>query len=340
MRTISLAVALVACTCGLSGYSSRVESANKATGRLVEAISGTPLPHDAPGKAISALAESGPIVPCNGCEGQQFFDAPTSGLWSNPEDPGTTLDIVMQNGLLIGTWYGRNSDGAPQWYRFRGLLQRPEDAPHLLRLTVPLERYEGGACLGCTYRKPRKFLDAGQIELEFDQRNHGTYAIGGGARTHIVPQVFGVPVSREFSSVMHYDMPDLAGPWLVTFRVEDPMWPEEYGGRAGTFTAEFQAKVVVNDSHDQPARVQWLFSARASDTGEVFYPARVVCERLGSPPATAPSCSFDIAVSWATFPEMENMSFPLPYANIGAGRIVSKDPVSGIRLEAFRLDYD
>lgn len=333
-------IALFALAFALTAHIFDVKAASHIATHQFDSPISDQFSHTLRDKTAAAQPESGPVVPCDGCEGQQLFEAPSSGPWSNPEAPGTTLNIVMQNGLLIGTYFGRNSDGTPQWYLFHGMLQRPEDAPHLLRLTASLERYESGACLGCTYRPPRKFLDAGQIVLEFDQRNHGTYAIGSGARNHIVPQVFGVPVSKEFSSVMHYELPDLTGAWLLTFRVHDSGWLEELGVRAGSFTGKFEAKVTNHDGRGEPYSVQWLFSALANNTGDAFYPARVVCERLGSPPAAAPSCSFDIAVSWSTFPELQNMSFPLPYANIGAGRIVSKDPVSGIRLEAFRLDYD
>lgn len=41
------------------------------------------------------------------------------------------------------------------------------------------------------------------------------------------------------------------------------------------------------------------------------------------------------------FPEFQNgVHFPLPNANIGDGRIVSRDPQTGIRLEAFRIGHD
>ena len=345
MRAPNLLFALTALAFA-SALPAVTRAAGITTAQSVDAVTGaradarTQVVRGSHALAAVAQAESGPVVPCDDCAGQQLFDAPSSGLWSNPDAPGTKLDIVMQDGLLIGTWYGHNADGSPQWYQFRGKLQRPAQAPHLLRLAAPLERYESGACLGCTYRHPRKFLDAGQIVLEFDQRNHGTYAIGDGARTHIVPQVFGVPVAKEFSNIMHYDLPDLAGPWLLTFRVQDHFWPDYTGGREGTFTGSFDPKTVVNDSGGHPVFVQWQFSTLDSYTGDAYYVARVACGWEEPASDAALKCSFDIATLWDRFPEFQNKRFPLPYANIGAGRIVSQDPETGIRLEAFRLDYD
>ena len=62
----------------------------------------------------------------------------------------------------------------------------------------------------------------------------------------------------------------------------------------------------------------------------------------GSPPNRIPvECGLSLHFSSGMFPEFQNgVHFPLPYANITGGRIVSEDPHTGIRLEAFRIGYD
>lgn len=282
----------------------------------------------------------GPDVPCTGvdCEQIPLFDTPASGFWGNPEEVGIALHLFVQNGVMFGTYYGYTETGAPVWYLFTAHFEHPPGRPGLLRANATLEEYGNGSCIGCPYSPPVQVALPGTIELSFDQRNHGTYRIDGGEAIHILPLEANAPVAGEFADEMNYALPDPAGAWVLTFKAEaSERYPFE---RRGSVSGVFGPKAAAGNG--QSTGLAWYFAV-----GSSVGPASDIslyCEAVsGSPPAPIPpKCALWVNVEWGMFPEFATgiVQFPLPYANIGGGRIVSREPYTGIRLEAFRIGYD
>ena len=88
--------------------------------------------------------------------------------------------------------------------------------------------------------------------------------------------------------------------------------------------------------------LRWEFTASSAGSAPVL--ADLTCSNAGggSPPALIPvECALTIHESPDQYHRLaDGVRFALPYANITGGRIVSKDPQTGIRLEAFRIGYD
>ncbi len=297
------------------------------------------------GIATPAISHArGPEVPCTGiiCEQTPVFDTPASGFWGNPEEVGIAIHLFVQNGVLFGTWYGYTDTGAPVWYVFTARLERPANKPGLLRANATLEEYGNGSCIGCPYAPPVQVGLPGTIELTFDQRNHATYRIDGGAAIHILPLEANAPVVGEFADEMNYALPDPAGAWVLTFKAEaSERYPfERLGSVSGVFGARVVGSPRVGDG--LPSSLAWPFAV-GSSAGPAS-DISLYCEATsGSPPSPIPPrCALWVNTEWGMFPEFATgiVQFPLPYANIGGGRIVSREPYTGIRLEAFRIGYD
>ncbi|WP_419482890.1 hypothetical protein [Dokdonella sp.] len=289
------------------------------------------------------LFARGPDVPCTGidCEQVALFDMPASGFWGNPQEVGIGIHMYVQNEVMFGMYYGYAPTGAPVWYLFTARLQRADDSPGLLRAEATLEEYRNGSCIGCAPAAPEQAGLPGHISLVFDQRNHGIYRIDGGEAIHIVPLHANSAVAGEFRDTMRYALPDPEGAWVLTFKAESGAgaWFERVGSISGVFGSR---EVRDAQGGHEPHAIDWTFASVSS--GEVFPIGRLFCTTYGegSPPSTIDlECGLELEYPSGMFPEFDGgVRFPLPYANIGDGRIVSKDPVSGIRLEAFRIGYD
>ena len=287
----------------------------------------------------------GPEVPCTGvdCAQTPLFDMPASGFWGNPEENGIAIHLFMQNEVMFGMYYGYTDTGAPIWYLFTDRFERPQDAPGVMRTVATLEQYANGSCIGCPYGLPEQVDLPGTIELSFDQRNHGTYRIDGGEAIHIVPLEANSPVADEYAEEMRYALPDPQGAWVLTFKAEaGEGWEfERIGSLSGVFGAKEVGPPAFGDG--RPSRMSWPFTV-GSPSSESYSGVTLLCEAtVGSPPAPVPvECALWVHFLSPMFPEFGsgNVVFPLPYANITGGRIVSEDPHTGIRLEAFRIGYD
>jgi len=160
---------------------------------------GTVSPVSWPIQAITALllgvigtvfAQSGPQIPCVGCESRQHRIT------------------------------GYDEQGQPTWLIFSGPLAEGETPEVMWTVDADLVRYEGGNCANCPYRPPAGNEIVGNIQLEFYQMNHASVRINGGERQFVVPVTFGgIPRIRIGESP--YTVPDLHGQWLFVFKRAD-----------------------------------------------------------------------------------------------------------------------
>ena len=197
--------------------------------------------------------------------------------------------------------------------------------------------YGNGSCIGCAYTPVKQIALPGTITLSFDQRHHGTYRIDGGEPIHIVPLMANSVFVDEVVEQTRYRLPDSEGAWVLTFKAEaGEGWEFE---RIASLSGVFGAKEVW--SGNEPRAINWIFSVTPKDPDPA---AHIQCTTYGEgspPPAIPLECKLHFRYPLGMFPEFrDGVEFPLPYANIGDGRIVSEDPVTGIRLEAFRIGHD
>ncbi len=168
-----------------------------------------------------ALAQEGPTVPCVDCEILDMSPYPESGLWYNPQQSGSGLNLEVQGGRLAGYYYGYDQDGDPEWRLFSGELL-PSELPGVQwELSATLLRFSGGNCVGCDHVAP-EYTETDSVKLEFSQRNALSIAIGEHAPQNFVPLTFGTRVKTFFPDYTEYRMPDFDEPaqFLVYTRVD------------------------------------------------------------------------------------------------------------------------
>jgi hypothetical protein len=289
----------------------------------------------------SAFAQTNPGYPCQGCAGARpLFDMPSSALWYVVQRPGTGLSITVQDGFLVGVYYGFTGAGKPLWYLFTGFLERTDDAPNRLTLAAPLQRVENGPCLGCAWHPPDYLNSPGNAVLQFDQANHGTLSLNGGEPLDVLPFIAGVGYAQLFPSYTEYAFPDLEGTWVAVQEIPSSDGGHRYASHIGTLHANPYTMV------DQRALWTLVESQGPLDHYTIL---DMDCRfSFGIPgqvdehhSTQVPDCWLsDVVSAPDSGPEGRRIYFSIPYANIGASRISSIDPETGVRLILYRLEYD
>ncbi len=283
------------------------------------------------------LAQGGPGYPCQGCvEDRPLFTMPSSALWYALERPGTGLSITVQDGFLVGMYYGFTPTGSPLWYLFTGPLEQPEDAPSKMRVRANLQRVENGPCLGCGYQAPDFLPSPGEATLEFDQANHATFAIDDSEPLTMLPFIAGVGYARLLPSYTDYNFPDLNGTWVAVQEVPQADGNWRYDSHIGELRSSSKLDRYAN----------WNLLESWTPLDQYVILGLYCAFNRGIPGVDDPH-SHDVPDCWLSDivdlpdrPLGERLYFPVPYANIGASRISAVHPQTGVRLTMYRLEYD
>ncbi|MCK7595542.1 hypothetical protein [Pseudomarimonas salicorniae] len=103
---------------------------------------------------------------------------PESGVWWNPNEPGTGIFIEIQDNFLVAAAYTYDSAGNAQWYTATGFMSGNA------RFDGVLDAFTNGNCPGCPYRPNREFLGAGgPITIIFDPNDTTRASLRWGGRT-------------------------------------------------------------------------------------------------------------------------------------------------------------
>lgn len=87
---------------------------------------------------------------------------PESGWWWNPQEPGSGVQIEIQDNFLALSAYAYTTSGPATWFTAQGLMTGNS------RFSGQLDAFSGGQCIGCAYRAPSPSLGAGgPIAIEF-----------------------------------------------------------------------------------------------------------------------------------------------------------------------------
>lgn len=133
---------------------------------------------------------------CDSCPQFTTPPYPHSGLWSNPFESGTGLNVDVQDGVIVANYYAYDEDGSPIWYQFSGELEQSEDPNIYWALTVDLYAFSGGQTLGGEHVHP-DYETVGTITVEFLRRNLLRFQVDDGPSRTMMPLMFGA-VSEQF----------------------------------------------------------------------------------------------------------------------------------------------
>ena len=124
---------------------------------------------------------------------------PESGVWWNPNEPGTGILIEIQDNFLFAAAYTYDNAGRPIWYTAGGFLDGNA------RFTGVLDAFSGGNCPGCPYRPNREDLGAGgPISIVFNGNDPTRATLTWGGRS--------MPIERfQFYLKRPEDEQDLPG---------------------------------------------------------------------------------------------------------------------------------
>jgi len=277
-------------------------------------------------------AQSGPQIPCVGCESRQHRITPTEGMWYNPEQSGTGFMIDVRNQHIGGTWYGYDEQGQPTWLIFSGPLAESETPEVMWTVDADLVRYEGGNCANCPYRPPSGNEIVGNIQLEFYQMNHASVRINGGERQFVVPVTFGgIPRIRIGESP--YTVPDVHGQWLFVFKRADDglgLGLENGVWNYGNIVVDVTHLSETNIMPDRPyvASIEFMYHP-----ADILVLSEFTCYRANE--TTPPYCE----MRWPAFdqtPEHPGDTYRISLGNMGEDRIFGESP-EGHYFIAYKL---
>ncbi len=163
---------------------------------------------------------SGPVYPCPNCDQRRFRPEPVQGMWYNPQQSGTGITFTIRNHHLVGTWYGYDAEGNPEWLLFSAAMQAGATPEVLWTVDAELQHYRGGSCPSCDYQPPQPAETVGQIHLEFDQLAHASFTVTLDGEEKPLQNIIPTPFGGT-----HYEfigggvgMPDMQGLWWVLHR--------------------------------------------------------------------------------------------------------------------------
>ncbi len=123
---------------------------------------------------------------------------PRSGWWWNPEEPGTGLNLDIQQGsidpdgggLVFVSYYTYDATGLPRWYTWAGYWQpadwalwQSQGLIGTLESTGPVQETRNGRCIGCNQHPP-DYVDSGlgMARMRFTGTDRLQLELGGELR--------------------------------------------------------------------------------------------------------------------------------------------------------------
>lgn len=144
---------------------------------------------------------------------------PKTGVWFNPENPGTGFFIEIQNGILAGSYFGYADTGKPVWLQFSGPLDRVIAPTVKWQLNTELVTFSNGECiLECktdhsTSDNNLTSTIVGTVAIRFTSRNTARLVINDDDPINITTFTFGVENFGNTPEQPAMIMPDLSGQW-------------------------------------------------------------------------------------------------------------------------------
>lgn len=171
--------------------------------------------------ANQSLAQTGPNVLCNNCEGLKSKTIPLGGSWYNPEQNGSGFLFDFQDDILVGYYFGYDEEGEPTWFIFSGKLQESNDVNYIWFLDTYADVFQGGNAINQDYVSPTVDDSSLNIRLEFSSLKYARFSFDGGEYQNITPIIFGSGGEVAFEETEHF-FPDINGLWTFVFKRNYP----------------------------------------------------------------------------------------------------------------------
>jgi len=268
------------------------------------------------------------------------YPLPESGAWFDPAEPGTGLFLELQNGTLVGTYFGFDGNGNDAWLLFTGPLvagkttANNDDPEVVWDVEANLDRFTNGRCIvDCTGGQSDNTKESsntvGTIRLEFLGRSLARFSVDGGPMQEIVPLLFGVPGFNETPETSKLFSPVLTGRWIFVltsgvFRDDAADMQQTYPGYVFDIGAR---KVSTKNGHQI---VEYVLTT--IDSSDSILSTQMTCNGGG--------CSVNLrglGLGVDAFIKLKNIS-DSRLMSVPVNPLVS--PPDPIRLDAFRLGYD
>ncbi len=173
-----------------------------------------------------------------------FAYTPETGIYWNPEEPGTGLLIEVQDNFVFLFGFLFEPDGSPTFVTAQGFL---EDSALRFASTddasdgSSLNTFQGGQCLGCDFTgQPQIFAGSeGPVTIEWDPQDETRATVTWGGRTTSIERFqfyLARPTDQEPVSITK-----MLGEWSTT--IDFSQNPQNMGGR-------FDGDVLVIDQKD------------------------------------------------------------------------------------------
>ena len=119
---------------------------------------------------------------------------PESGVWWNPAEPGTGLQIEIQDNFMALSGYVFNNDGTPVWVTSQGLLQAGGTrfvSSDNRNDGSWLNSFTGGQCIGCPYGGPptAQLGSKGPLVVTFDPNDPTLAVLNWGGRNILIERL-------------------------------------------------------------------------------------------------------------------------------------------------------
>lgn len=270
-----------------------------------------------------AASQEGPLIPCVGCNQLVHAPYPETGSWYNPDQSGSGINIEIQNGVLVGYYYGYDADGRSEWWLFHGTLTASEQEGVQWELQTELLHFEDGNCAGCDYQSPTESLAGIPIKLVFFQRSHLQLTLGDSAIQNFVPIIYGSPGRRYFEKQTSYHFP-VYGDFFVLALKPNLEKPEPWNWAI--------PHVYINEG------------VYSKDTQILIYNIFVISFDGADIPVGEISCQLDQAsgtpVCMFVYDyDDKRLEFAMPVGNMSDSRFFGELD-SGATVEGYRLGYD
>jgi len=281
---------------------------------------------DAFSLSIPLTVEEGPNVPCVGCEDLIHAPFPETGAWYNPDQSGTGINLEIQNGFLVGYYYGYTAEGLPEWQIITGPLVRSEQEGLQWELETTLQYFQGGNCIGCEYQPPSEPSEGPAIKLEFLQRNYLRVTLGDNPSQFYVPILYGSLGMRYFEEQTPYVFPQYGDDTFFTLVLKpntDPPTPESWEHLIVPVGIGKVASGGINEG--RLTYKTWIPQSRPPGP-DVFWDF-IICELESE--SGQPGCKI----------LQGDKEYIMPIANMSDSRIFG-EAEDGSTIEGYRIGYD
>ena len=275
----------------------------------------------------------GPQYTCFECENLTKRVVPTSGIWYNPEQPGTGYTIEVQNNRIFGAYYGYNEQGKQIWLTFLGDLVESNEVGVMWTFDSEFKQFEGGTSFNQVYQENNRTDYQGAIHIEFSHQNHAKFSVNNGIEQNIVPIAYGSLKSADFPNQTSYTFPELHGMWTFVYYLKRDNVPESFSTDSEVYI--IMPKFIRDIDHDGFEDIYYTV-VRLYGDNEIFGEIQCSIKEIDGQ-IIGPKCHFEDR-RFLGGQDGNNGIFKMTMGGLGIKRLFG-EMEDGSTFNAFRINY-